>query len=185
MSERVCPWWLGYLLACPLRRWRHDPVKILGPHVREGMTVLEPGPGMGFFTLDLLRMVGASGRVVAIDVQPKMLQRLKHRAERAGLLRQLDARLAPPNSMGIDDLAGTVDFTLAMFVVHELPGGHLFFREAAGASKPGALLLLAEPKGHVRQHNFERELAEAVAAGFAVAEHPRIGGTHAVLLRKC
>jgi hypothetical protein len=32
-----------------------DPVKILSPYVGEGMTVLEPGPAMGFFTPFLSR----------------------------------------------------------------------------------------------------------------------------------
>ena len=54
MAEWVCPWWLGYFLASPIRRWMQDPAKILAPHVREGMIVLEPGPGMGFFTLELV-----------------------------------------------------------------------------------------------------------------------------------
>jgi len=53
MSRTVCPWWLGYFLAHPLRRRIHDPVGILRPFVSEGMTVLEPGPGMGFFTVEL------------------------------------------------------------------------------------------------------------------------------------
>jgi hypothetical protein len=57
-KHHVCPWWLGYLLASPIRRIAQDPHKILHPHVREGMTVLEPGPGMGFFTLELLRLTG-------------------------------------------------------------------------------------------------------------------------------
>jgi hypothetical protein len=44
MAHRVCPWWIGYLLASPLRRWLgQDPAKILSPYVREGMTILEPG----------------------------------------------------------------------------------------------------------------------------------------------
>jgi ubiquinone/menaquinone biosynthesis C-methylase UbiE len=47
------------------------------------MTVLEPGPGMGAFTLELARLVGSSGRVVAVDVQSKMLDGLKRRAKRA------------------------------------------------------------------------------------------------------
>jgi hypothetical protein len=46
MAQRVCPWWLGYLLASPIRRLLGDPVKVVAPYVREGMTVLEPGPGM-------------------------------------------------------------------------------------------------------------------------------------------
>lgn len=84
MAHRVCPWWLGYWLACPLRQYRQDPSKILAPYVREGMTVLEPGPGMGFFTLELARLVGATGRVVAVDIQRKMID-LKRRAAKAGL----------------------------------------------------------------------------------------------------
>ena len=58
------------LLASPLRRLRCNPASLLAPHVREGMTVLEPGPGMGFFTLELARRVGHTGRVIAVDVQP-------------------------------------------------------------------------------------------------------------------
>ncbi len=58
MPERVCPWWLGYFLASPIRRLWQNPAQILRPYVREGMTVLEPGPGMVFFTLELARLVG-------------------------------------------------------------------------------------------------------------------------------
>jgi tRNA A58 N-methylase Trm61 len=147
MSHRLCPWWLGYLLACPLRRRLHDPARILGPYVREGMTVLEPGSGMGFFTLELARMVGPAGRVIAVDIQPKMLERLKRRAAKAGFLERVDARLAAPDSMALSDLTGAVDFTLAFAVVHELPAPGPFFAEVAAASKPGARLLFAEPAG--------------------------------------
>jgi tRNA A58 N-methylase Trm61 len=50
-------------LVNPLRRLVHAPLALLRPYVKEGMTVLEPGPGMGFFTLDLARLVGPTGRV--------------------------------------------------------------------------------------------------------------------------
>lgn len=83
--QRVYPWWLGYLLVSPLRRLSQNPGKVLAPYVREGMTVLEPGRGMGFFTLELARLVGPSGRVVAVDIQPRMLAGLRRRAARAGL----------------------------------------------------------------------------------------------------
>jgi len=59
-----------------------NPEKVVAPYVREGMIVLEPGPGMGFFTLEIARLVGPSGRVVAVDIQPHMLSRLKRRAAR-------------------------------------------------------------------------------------------------------
>jgi SAM-dependent methyltransferase len=185
MSHRVCPWWLGYILASPIRRLlQGDPEKILEPYVREGMTVLEPGPGMGFFTLPLARRVGPTGRVVAVDIQPKMIASLKRRVERAGLLDRVDARVVAPDTMGLTGLAGAVDFTLAFALVHELPGVEPFFAEIARASKPGASLLFAEPAGHVKPADFEAELQAAAKAGFHVAEHPVIRRSHAALLVK-
>ena len=159
MAHRVCPWWLGYFLASPLRRFAQDPAKLLAPYVREGMTVLEPGPGMGFFTLDLARLVGPSGRVVAVDIEPRMISRLKRRAARAGLLERLDARIASADSLNMADLAGAVDFSLVFAVVHELPAMETFFAELAQGSKPGAGLLLAEPVLHVKRAQFRSRVA--------------------------
>jgi ubiquinone/menaquinone biosynthesis C-methylase UbiE len=184
MAHRVCPWWLGYWLACPLRRYRQNPAEILAPYVQEGMTVLEPGPGMGFFTLDLARLVGAQGRVVAVDLQPKMIARLKRRAAKADLLARIDARVAAADSMGIDDLRGRVHFTLAFAVVHEFPHAEHFFRQVAAASLPGASILLAEPSGHVKKPEFELELRAASETGFKIVEHPQIPGAQTALLRK-
>src|SRR5512141_2540792 len=121
MALRVCPWWIGYLLVSPLRKLLQDPASILAPFVREGMTVLEPGPGMGFFTLEAARRVGPRGRVVAVDLQPRMLAALRRRAARAGLAERIEAREARPESLAVEDLAGKVDLVLALLVVHELP----------------------------------------------------------------
>ncbi len=182
--HHVCPWWLGYLLASPIRRIFNPPGKLLAAHIRQGMTVLEPGPGMGFFTLDLARLVGPSGRVVAIDVQSRMLDGLRRRAAKAGVLDRLDARMAAPDSLGIVDLAGTVDFTLAVAVVHELPAAAPFFREVAQASKAGARLLFAEPRGHVTAALFDAELQAARDAGFKTVESPSLPGSHSALLER-
>jgi ubiquinone/menaquinone biosynthesis C-methylase UbiE len=184
MAHRVCPWWLGYLLLNPLRRLRHPAAKILGPYVQAGMTVLEPGPGMGYFTLDLARRVGPSGRVVAVDIQPRMLEKLKRRAAKAGLLGRLDLRLAQQDSMGLADLAGGADFVLAFAMVHEIPSPAAFFHEAARALKPGGRLLLAEPAGHVSRDNYEAELAAAAQAGLHLREQPAIRRSYAALLEK-
>lgn len=184
MSHRVCPWWIGYLLACPLRRWIEAPEKILAPYVREGMLVLEPGPGMGFFTLELARRVGPSGRVVAVDIQPRMLNALKRRAKKAGLLERVDVRLAEPHTMGLTDLAGKVDFALVFAVVHEVPSAKSFFTEASKALKPGANLLLVEPAGHVKAADFEAELTVAAQAGFQLISRPTIRRSLVALLKK-
>ena len=104
--RRVCPWWLGYLLASPVRRMFQHPAQMLAGHVRAGMTVLEPGPGMGFFTLELARLVGGSGRVIAVDIQPRMLDGLRRRAAKAGVLDRVDARLAAARFAGYRGFGG-------------------------------------------------------------------------------
>jgi ubiquinone/menaquinone biosynthesis C-methylase UbiE len=183
MAHRVCPWWLGYFLLSPFRTRGQNPHNILSPYVREGMTVLEPGPGMGFFTPELARLVGISGRVICIDVQPKMIHKLKLRLEKLGLGGRVEARLARANSMGLTDFSGAVDFTLAFAVVHEFPDAGRFFVEVAVASKPGASILVAEPKGHVKESRFEEELRAAHNAGFDVVERPVIRRSHAALVK--
>lgn len=183
MAHRVCPPWLGYFLVCPMRRWWQDPRKIIGPYVREGQTVLEPGPGMGFFTLDLAQRVGPSGRVIVVDIQPKMLERLRKRAAKAGVGSRMDVRLAKEESMGIRGLGRIVDFTLAFAVVHEFPDQAQFFREVAEVSKPGATLLLAEPRGHVKEAAFALELQGATEVGFELAGRLEISGSHAAELK--
>jgi ubiquinone/menaquinone biosynthesis C-methylase UbiE len=184
MAEHVCPWWIGYLLAAPLRRLWQDPHIILSPYVRDGMTILEPGPGMGFFTLELARLVGARGRVIALDVQEKMLRSLERRARKAGLEDRIILRQANGASMGINDLAGQVDFALAFAVIHELPDPALFFREATSALKPGGKLLLAEPMGHVNTEAWARTLQFAYDAGLNEETALVISRSHAVLLSK-
>jgi SAM-dependent methyltransferase len=148
------------------------------------MTVLEPGPGMGFFTLDMARRVGRSGRVIAVDIQPRMLAGLRRRAAKAGVRDRIDARLATPESLGLADLAGAVDFTLAFAVVHELPSARGFFREVAAASKPGGRLLLVEPAGHVSAPLFDAELLASRDAGFTLLESLRVPRSQAALLEK-
>jgi ubiquinone/menaquinone biosynthesis C-methylase UbiE len=161
-----------------------NPEKLLAPYVKEGMTVLEPGPGMGFFTLPLARMAGPAGRVVAVDIQARMLDDLRRRAVKAGLLECIETQLAQPETMGLGDLKGAVDFALAFAMVHEMPSIEVFFSEVADALKPGGLLLLAEPRGHVKPEAFERELTAAHAAGLEVEERPGIPLSQAAVLRK-
>jgi ubiquinone/menaquinone biosynthesis C-methylase UbiE len=182
MAGHVCPWWLGYFLINPFRRYRQDPQRILSPYVREGMTVLEPGPGMGFFTMELARLVGPAGRVVAVDVQSKMLDKLKRRAAKQGLFARIETRLAAKASMALGDLQGRVDFALAFAVVHEIPPAAKFFHQVAEALKPGGVVLLAEPKGHVKLASFEKQLKNAAEAGLAVHDQPAIAGSHTALL---
>jgi SAM-dependent methyltransferase len=148
------------------------------------MTVLEPGPGMGFFTLELARLVGASGRIVAVDIQPRMIAGLQRRARKAGLTNRIDARVVPPTSIGLDDEASAIDFAFVFAVLHEMPAAGPFFAQAARVLRPGAALLLAEPTGHVDEAEFEDELAAAAQAGLTLMSNPAIEKCRTALLRK-
>jgi ubiquinone/menaquinone biosynthesis C-methylase UbiE len=184
MAHRVCPWWIGYFLASPLRKLRQDPNAILSPFVREGMVVLEPGPGMGFFTLELARLVGPTGRVIAVDVQPRMLAALRRRARRRLLQDRVETRLASDGGMPVADLPRSVDFALAFAMVHEVPDPARFFAEVAGSLKPGGKVLLAEPKGHVGEAAFADTLRLAAGQGLQPISRPTIAGSHAAVLAK-
>jgi SAM-dependent methyltransferase len=181
-AHRVCPWWLGYFLATPFRRLLQNPRTILKPFVSEGAMVIEPGPGMGFFTLDLARLVGSKGRVVALDIQPKMLSALTRRARRAGLSGRIDARLIKPESLGLADLKGRADLVLAFAVVHELPSAAEFFRETHEALKTGGKMLISEPQHRVSEEDFARTVNLAQAAGFKEEARPAIPRSRSVLL---
>lgn len=182
MADRVCPPWIGYFLINPLRKLLENPNKILGPFVVEGMTVLEAGCGMGYFTLPLARMVGPDGRVVAVDIQPKMLSVLERRARKAGLMDRIVLHRPDGDGMGVEDLSGAVDFAAALHVVHEVPDQSIFFTEVRQALKPGGMLLFVEPKGHVSQERFDSSVAVAEKAGFRKERlRHRVGGRGALL----
>jgi len=184
MPVYVCPAWLGYFLLFPWRKWLENPNQILGPLVRPGMTVLEPGCAMGYFTLPLARMVGPEGRVIAVDIQPKMLDVLGRRAQKAGLADRIEIRLAHADRLGVEDLDGRVDLVSAVHMVHEVPDQTSFFQDIWPTLKRGGRFFIVEPKAHVRAKQFEQSLAKAEKIGFKREEcQVKVRGWKA-LLRK-
>lgn len=182
--KRVCPWWVGYILLVPFRKLRHDPEKILGRYINPGMKVLEVGPGMGFFTLPLARMVGETGRVIGVDMQEKMISKLRKRAAKAALLDRLDLRVCTTESLQITDLTGQIDFTLAFAVMHEVSDQENFLREIYTAMRPAGLLLISEPAGHVSQSDCAATENAARQQGFMAVRRPKIKKNWSVLMRK-
>jgi ubiquinone/menaquinone biosynthesis C-methylase UbiE len=160
-----------------------DPDEIVKPYVEEGMSVLDVGCGMGFFSLPLAKLVGEKGSVVCIDLQEKMIKGLVARAKKAGLTDRIDARVRSQSSLGVSDLAGKIDFALVFALVHEVPDKGNLFSEIHRTMKPAGKLLLAEPSGHVSKQDFERTVSLAQSARFEVIGDLEIRRSHAVLLR--
>lgn len=180
-STLVCPWWFCFAFDNPLRRLVQNPEKVLRPYVKKGWTALDVGPGMGYFTIPMVRLVGDKGRVIAADIQPEMLEGARRRAVKAGLEQRIDFHLSQPERIGVQK---TVDFTLLFWVAHEVPDRARFFYEIVSMTRPGRLLLIVEPRLHVSLKDFNETLALAVAAGFEVIERPKVFFSYAALLRK-
>ncbi len=65
-----------------IRKWLQNPRKILNEYIKEGMTVVDLGCGPGFFSLELARLVGDNGKVIAADLQQAMLDKVKKKISR-------------------------------------------------------------------------------------------------------
>lgn len=177
----TCPWWLLFTFDNPFRKLVHQPKEILKTYVNPGDTVLDVGCGMGYFTLELAKMVGESGRVIAADLQSEMLAGLQKRVERADLLSRIQLHRTEQNRIGVDT---PIDFALAFWMVHEVQDQTGFLQEIYGVLKPGGHLLIVEPWLHVSERAFAATLARAEEVGFHDGGNPRVGMSRAVLLQK-
>ena len=178
-SDHVCPWWCCFTFDNPIRRLFHNPSRIVSPYIRQGNTVIDIGPGMGYFTGAMCKLVGKRGRVIAVDIQQKMLDSLKKRVARQGLADRLKTQLAGPNRFGVADKA---DFILAFWMVHEVPDKQEFFRQVAHLMKPAGRFLMAEPRLHVSKRAFSDTVHKAAGAGLKVRGNPSIAFSRTVLL---
>ena len=184
MAERTCPVWVGYLLASPVRKLYHNPVKILSPYIKEGMKVIDVGSAMGFFSIPAAKMVGKSGKVICVDLQKEMLEKLEKRARKAKVLAQIELHQCIEKSLEIDSLKNQIDFALAFAVLHEMNDVSKVFNEVNKALKPNSKMLIAEPGGHVTKDAFELTMNSALKNNFKVIGKPLINGSQTALLQK-
>jgi len=178
-ERHVCPWWLCFTFDNLIRKFFHNPENILAPYVHEGDTVLDVGPGMGYFSIPLARMVGDRGKVIAADVQAPMLAGLRKRARKQGMEERIVSHVCESDSIGIHE---PIDFALAFWMVHEVPNQDKLFFEIKLLLKPEGKLLLAEPTIHVTRPMFEESLKRAGEAGFTVTGNPKIFMSRTALL---
>jgi ubiquinone/menaquinone biosynthesis C-methylase UbiE len=168
-------------LGNPLRRLLHNPDKIVGPYVEPGMTSMDVGCGMGLFAIAMAKMVGDNGLVIAVDLQQKMLDVLRKRAERQGVADRIRTHRCEANRLGVEV---PVDFALALMMVQEVPDQRQLLGEIHGCLKSGGKLLVAEPKIHVPGKAFGQTVAVAKELGFRSMEEPRVHGCRAVVFEK-
>jgi ubiquinone/menaquinone biosynthesis C-methylase UbiE len=181
MTPQVCPWWGGYFIDNRFRRWLHNPDELLSPYVQPGMTVMDVGCGMGFFAIPMARMVGETGRVIAVDLQPQMLEELASRARRAGVAERIALHRCAADQLGVAD---PVDFALAFAVIHEVSDYRATIQQIDNCLRFGGKLYIAEPRIHVPRKAFLATMEAARCTGFQIAEEPKVRWCRAAVLVK-
>jgi len=134
--------------------------------LREGETVIDLGSGGGFDCFLAVRQVGASGKVVGVDMTPEMIEKARDNAER-GRYENVDFRLGELEHLPVRD--GEADVLISNCVINLVPDKNQVFAEAFRALRPGGrisvsdmVLLRPWPQG-------VRKTAESYAACLAGA----------------
>jgi ubiquinone/menaquinone biosynthesis C-methylase UbiE len=147
------------------------------------MRALDVGCGAGFNTEGLARLVGPEGRVVAVDLQPRMLAMTARRLGRSGLSERVELVEAGVEDLGIGSQR-PFDFAVAFWMIHEVGNVEHFFEQLRDALASGAAMLMCEPKLHVSRRAFEDSVQAAIRAGFEERDRPAVALSRSALLVK-
>lgn len=160
-----CPRWLGFFLDNPLAG-REAGRQLSKAGLQPGMAALDAGCGTGRLTLPIARLVGPQGKVVAIDIQQKMLDTVSARAKVLGL-ENVSCRKTPLGE-GVFQDKNIFDRAFLTTVLGEIPkqAQAPALQEIYAALKPGGVLSVAEIMldPHYQSPARVRQLAEQ--AGF-------------------
>lgn len=114
-------------------------VALLG--LEKGMTVCDLGAGTGYYAVRMAKVVGESGKVYAVDLQPRMLERLRKRLESAGIKNvqpvlgaEAETKLPPASQ----------DLVLLVDVYHEFSKPQEMLRSIRASLKDDGRLVLLE-----------------------------------------
>jgi SAM-dependent methyltransferase len=136
------PEFLAGVIDNPLRRRMQPPDEMPLRHgIDPGMRVLEVGPGNGRYTMATARRVGEAGRVIAVDIEPKMVKRVRSRVEAEGIA-NVEARVADVYNLPFDN--GTFDAAYMIAVIGEIPDPDRAMGEFQRVLKPGGTLAFSE-----------------------------------------
>ncbi|GMU20049.1 MAG: hypothetical protein AMXMBFR13_01500 [Phycisphaerae bacterium] len=109
--------------------------------LRPGMIVADIGAGSGYYTTRLAKIVGPSGRVKAVDIQPEMLEIIDQKARREKLA-NIDLVLGSEDDPRLEP--ASVDLALLVDVYHEFAFPYEMMQQIAKALRPGGRVVLVE-----------------------------------------
>lgn len=168
----------AFTLRAQRERWQRVDEILAALHPEPGDTIADIGAGDGFFALRLSPLLGATGRVLAVDIDATALRRLEQNAERRSIANVTtvasepdDPKLAP----------NSLDGALIVISYHEFEQHEAMLDGIRQALKREARLVIVDNaawdttetrRTQMQRHHMDIALVEAdlAAAGFRVIE---------------
>jgi SAM-dependent methyltransferase len=141
-------------------------------------TVLELGPGPGYFTLSAGRIVGVGGRIVCVDLQREMIEILKSRADEANV-RNVEGLTG--NAHALPLRGASFDRAYLVTVLGEVPDPDLALRELHRVLRPGATLAFCET---LLDPDYVRVPVLRARAGLVHTQHVWVGHGYIACFQK-
>ncbi|MGL6096486.1 MAG: class I SAM-dependent methyltransferase [Fimbriiglobus sp.] len=129
-------------LERPERVKEEEPAKLIAAlELKPGMVVADVGAGSGYHAFLMSPLVGDTGKVLAVDIQPEMLALVKANAKKRGI-----TNVGPVEGTETDPKlpAAGVDLILMVDVYHELSHPYEMTENLVAALKPGGRLVFVE-----------------------------------------
>ncbi len=133
--------------------------------VRPGMHVADVGAGSGYYTVRLSRRVGPAGRVVAQDIMPEYLRKLRDRVRREGLA-NVTLALGEPHDPRLPP--ASADLVMLVHMYHEVEQPYAFLHNLRPALRPGGRVAVVDLDRPTSRHGTPADLlrCEFAAAGY-------------------
>jgi precorrin-6B methylase 2 len=137
MGPGGVPW-----LERPERETEERPQLVIDAfEIKPGQTIADLGAGSGYYSFRIAPLVGEQGKVLAIDVEPRMLRIVAERARRAGI-ENVETVLSTAHDPNLP--ANSVDLLFMVDVYHELEFPKEMMLKVRDALKPGGRVALIE-----------------------------------------
>lgn len=130
-----CPASLSFFVTNSIRRYYTQSV-LDRVGIQPGEKVLELGPGPGLFTIDASKRLGASGKLIAVDIQPEMINKIE-KLIKENQVTNVETKVASAHELPIED--NSIDRTFLVTVLPEIPDREKALKELFRVLKPGGI----------------------------------------------
>jgi precorrin-6B methylase 2 len=129
--------------------WQRVPDIFAAMGLRHGAVVADVGAGGGFLTVRLAKAVGPHGRVIAVDVNVEVIERLRTRIQQEGLT---NVEIVTGEAGDPHVTASSLDAAVIVNAYHEMREYRSMLHHLRRALKPDGRLVIVEPLSGERRN---------------------------------